>query len=445
MFVAIDMAKRVCIGAIIKMQQKFAGADNLNLLYPSGNVGTRKEGGKNAAGERYVYVKPESYFSHIFRSEDDPLLVLTEDDGKIGEPELMLPTIPLIAINGSLGIGIGYSTFIPNHDEFDCINVIEGLIRRILGEHVEIEPIKPYYRGFVGELTVVERKRKPKNDTSNSPIKPKRKRKINTVDDLNTISLDEANKLMIDENTKHTMVTKGIFDYVGADIQVSELPIGYWDNDYNKELHRMKDEKLLTSVEQNGKPGVVGFIIRGFKDLPATHKKLDLVKSVGLNNMVILNEKQMPVRYDNVMLLIETFFNWRLGWYLKRKEYQLKEIRREIDDLKLKLKLLTLIRGGKIKPVQSKAGLHSEMKQYNFDPSAIKSVKLTGLTDDHVAKIDKKITQLETKYTQLNHTTHQQLWLNDLDELKVVLNKRPKYSAVESEQKGKGKRRSSKK
>ena len=44
-------------GAIVGMAQNFCGSNNLNLLTPSGQFGTRRMGGKDAASARYIFTK----------------------------------------------------------------------------------------------------------------------------------------------------------------------------------------------------------------------------------------------------------------------------------------------------------------------------------------------------------------------------------------------------
>jgi DNA topoisomerase-2 len=55
--------------------QNFVGSNNVNILYPSGQFGTRLMGGKDAASERYVFTHLANVTRFIFREEDDDLLV----------------------------------------------------------------------------------------------------------------------------------------------------------------------------------------------------------------------------------------------------------------------------------------------------------------------------------------------------------------------------------
>ena len=41
--------------AIIGLAQEYTGSNNINYLLPKGQFGTRLEGGKDSASERYIY------------------------------------------------------------------------------------------------------------------------------------------------------------------------------------------------------------------------------------------------------------------------------------------------------------------------------------------------------------------------------------------------------
>ena len=137
-------------GTIIGMAQSFCGANNINLLTPSGQFGTRRMGGKDAASPRYVFTKLENITRAIFHPDDDELLKYLSDDGVSIEPEHYMPVIPMVLVNGSDGIGTGYSTKINNHDPRAIIANLRRLIR-----NEPMEPMEPYYSGFTGEVSFV--------------------------------------------------------------------------------------------------------------------------------------------------------------------------------------------------------------------------------------------------------------------------------------------------
>lgn len=85
------------------MAQDFVGSNNINLLVPSGQFGTRMTGGTDAASPRYIFTHLSPIARMLFPEEDDVLLTMREDDGQLIEPEYYCPVIPLLLVNGTQG------------------------------------------------------------------------------------------------------------------------------------------------------------------------------------------------------------------------------------------------------------------------------------------------------------------------------------------------------
>jgi DNA topoisomerase II len=135
--------------AIVGMAQNFCGSNNVNLLVPSGQFGTRRMGGKDHASARYIFTKLEKVTRTIFHPDDDELLEYIKEEGQTIEPEFYVPVIPMILVNGTEGIGTGWSSAIPNYDPR---RIIDNIRSKIGGESVR--PLVPSYCGFIGEVSV---------------------------------------------------------------------------------------------------------------------------------------------------------------------------------------------------------------------------------------------------------------------------------------------------
>jgi DNA topoisomerase II len=92
---------------IIALAQTFVGANNINLMSPNGQFGTRAMGGQNAASPRYIFTQLAPLARRIFPALDDPILKYLDEDGKKIEPEWYMPVIPMVLVNGADGIGTG--------------------------------------------------------------------------------------------------------------------------------------------------------------------------------------------------------------------------------------------------------------------------------------------------------------------------------------------------
>lgn len=205
---------------IIGMAQNFVGSNNINLLAPCGQFGTRLMGGKDAASPRYVFTKLENITRCIFHPHDDPLLDYLDDDGQSIEPAYYVPIIPMMLVNGSEGIGTGWSSSVPTYSPRDIIANIRRMIEGELAEHMV-----PWYRGFTGDITA-----KSGKDSANYVVSGK-------VD-------------VVDEGT----------------LVVSELPVGKWTTDYKQMLESMIIGAAPTNKEDGTAAAPTPQFIKSFKE-----------------------------------------------------------------------------------------------------------------------------------------------------------------------------------
>ncbi len=184
-------------GAIIGMAQNFVGSNNINLFEPNGQFGPRLEGGKDHASERYIFTVLNKLTRQIFPDVDDNILTYLDDDGTPVEPIYYAPIIPMILINGTVGIGTGFSTFIPCHDPKD---VILWLKNRLNGAQDDVK-INVYYNGFKGS---------------------------------------------IEEQDDGRYLISGCYTKIADNkIHITELPIGFWTSDFKQNLENLISDKKI--------------------------------------------------------------------------------------------------------------------------------------------------------------------------------------------------------
>ena len=149
------------------MAQDFVGSNNVNLLAPCGQFGTRIMGGKDAASSRYIFTKLEAVARKVFHPDDDAVLKYLDDDGQSIEPNYYVPVLPLALCNGADGIGTGWATSVPNYDPKQLIAVLRrmiahagddvdcdetSLLATCAAEDVGADGLAPSYRGFKGDV-----------------------------------------------------------------------------------------------------------------------------------------------------------------------------------------------------------------------------------------------------------------------------------------------------
>lgn len=65
------------------------------------------------------------------------------------EPSWYIPILPTVLINGTEGIGTGWSTNIPCYNPRE---VADAIIDKING--IEFKELMPWYKGFLGDIEV---------------------------------------------------------------------------------------------------------------------------------------------------------------------------------------------------------------------------------------------------------------------------------------------------
>jgi len=134
--------------AIVGMAQDFVGSNNINLLFPSGQFGTRRMMGSDSASARYIFTRLQKITRKIFHPDDDQILNYLDDDGTPIEPAFYVPVIPMILTNSSIGIGTGWSTSIPGHNPQEIIQTLRNIITSKKSSSV----LHPFYNGYKGEI-----------------------------------------------------------------------------------------------------------------------------------------------------------------------------------------------------------------------------------------------------------------------------------------------------
>lgn len=257
------------------MAQSFVGSNNINLLTPCGQFGTRLMGGKDAASPRYVFTKLENITRCIFHPDDDPILNYLEDDGQTIEPFCYVPVIPMILVNGSDGIGTGWSTNVPTYNPRE---IIENLRLMIAGE--EPNPMIPWYRGFTGEI-----RSKSGKDSMNFTV-------------------------------------SGVMDQVDdCTLRITELPIGCWTAAYKTNLESMlvgsvtakedgvapeKEFKVIKELRENHTDTKVLFTLgvasevldEHSHDMGSLYKKFKLEGSIATTNMTMFDMNSRIIKFD---------------------------------------------------------------------------------------------------------------------------------------------------
>jgi DNA topoisomerase-2 len=401
-------------GTIINLAQSFVGSNNIPLLQNRGQFGTRIHGGSDSASERYIFTLLSTATRYIFPEADDSSEILTylKDDGMPIEPTYYAGIIPMLIVNGSKGIGTGYSSEILCHDPRQ---VISHLKTKLSGGGVPCN-IEPYYQGFRG-----------------------------TIDDIS--APDSPAKWLI----------RGKYEVVGTDtIRVTELPVFYWTEDFKQYLESLQDangKKLF-----GGKPAIreytdistdeiVEFTIKFQKGLLAklqseskdmsdnpeiTHSVdgvenlLKLTTTKCTTNMHAFDHKEHLKKYNSIYEIVQEHYEVRLMLYGLRKEQLIKKLTHELNLISNKVRFISETLGGSI-DLRHKTDDEISVLLESFDTFGDESRKyLTHLPMSSVSKVAVERLNAERDKKQAQHddavaTSPTDMWIRELTALEGVL------------------------
>ncbi|EMD00619.1 hypothetical protein BAUCODRAFT_144266 [Baudoinia panamericana UAMH 10762] len=436
-------------GTIVGLAQNFVGSNNMNCLEPSGNFGSRLQGGQDAASARYIYTRLSPFARKVFHTTDEALLTYNTDDGKTIEPECYLPIVPMILINGADGIGTGWSTSIPNYNPED---VIANLKRRMEGDGKDaMQAMTPWFRGWTG----------PVEQTRDDQFK---------FNGVITVTGDNT-------------------------VEVTELPVRVWTQDFKDKLEDIikaeKSPSFIKDYVEYNTPERVHFIIKmEEKSMQSDEGKLadffKLSKPMATSNLVAFDAHGRIHKYATPLDIMEEFYQVRLQMYQKRKQHMLAEMQRELEKLSNQARFVKMIIDGKlVVSKKKKAVLVAELQKLGFTrfPKVVDAKKegefeaviepgtegeesnaddadtaagasdydyllgmaIWSLTQERVEKLLKQIGDKETEIDALTKKSAKDLWKTDLDALLEEWQKQLEEEAKrEKKVRSKGRRASAK-
>ena len=384
---------------IKNMAQDYVGANNLNTLDPIGQFGTRLQGGKDAAQSRYIFTKLNSLTRKLFNENDDVLCNYLDDDGQSIEPDYYYPILPNAVINGSDGIGTGYSTSIPMCNPKTICRYIKA---KIADE--ETPEIKPWYRGFKGK---------------------------------------------IESTSKGSYITRGCYKVMdGGTIVITELPVGKWTEDYTEFLDKISVERgketaknFVRSYIDNSTEDKVHIEVKlnpvilskwfnkiGKDGVPEIENKLKLTSSVSTTNITAFDENNIITKFSNIEELVDRWYGVRKGIYSKRRDYLLGKLRNELDIIKFRVQFIEeIIEDKRVINKKKKDVIIKELEDSNYPKFSEKiggdasydyliKMELLKLTYEEIEKLKAQRDKKQAEYDTLEGKTDTDLWVEDIND-----------------------------
>tara|TARA_Y100000389_G_scaffold161729_1_gene164267 strand:+ start:7847 stop:11287 length:3441 start_codon:yes stop_codon:yes gene_type:complete len=403
--------------AIISMAQNYVGSNNIHLLEPNGQFGTRLLSGKDAGSPRYLHTQLADISYKLFHPDDEKILDYIDDDGHLVEPETYYPVIPFVLVNGCQGIGTGYSTYIPPYNPIELVKLMKAKLN-----NENYPKLIPYFNGFKGRVYKIDEK----DNFMTKGLYEIMNYKTILIKELPIGSCFDSFKNFLDEiivdlttvqkksdkvpkkNTKSEF--KGVKNYRSQsteshahfEIEVEPLVLKEWLNKAAQEKH---SGELIDNIE----------------------KRFRLTSKMSTTNMHLYSNKGFVKKYKNYEEIADDFYEQRLTIYEKRKQYLLNKIEHEMKVLENKVRFIEMNISGELEiKNHSKPSLitfleEKEFMKENETFNYLINMPMYQLTKDLVEQLRNTYQSKKNEFEYIKQKTIQKFWIEDLDQLEASI------------------------
>jgi len=364
--------------AIVNLAQSFK--NNLPLMEEDGQFGSLRV--PEAGAPRYIGTRLHPNFRLVYKDFD--LLSPREEEGEVIEPEYFLPVVPMILVNGSSGIAVGFSSNIMGRDPLGVIAACEAILK---GKRVPlVSPMIPGFRGTFAQ----------------------------------------------DPDNHKRWIISGAFQRANTStIRITELPPSMTLEKYEQILDDLVDKKSIASYENNCRD-TIDFVVKMTRESLAAASDQDLVKMLRLEEyrteiFCTLDESGKLKIFESSEELTRYFVEFRLSFYDKRKALLIAGLEREIGVLSNRARFIKSIVDGELEvrnaPRDSVVARLESMSFDRVDSSFdyLLRMPIWSLTQEQYEKL---LAELEAARAELERTRALEpvgMYLSDLSELRKKL------------------------
>jgi len=367
--------------AIIGMAQKFK--NSMPLLQEIGQFGSLRS--PEAGAPRYVSTKLHDNFRLIYK--DFELLSPRYEEGSQIEPEYFLPIIPTVLLNGSSGIAVGFATNILNRNP---IELIDCCLSELSGKRFK-EPT-PWVNGFTGEVV-------PNPNSENSWIFKGRYCVKNTTT-----------------------------------IEITELPPSITYEKFDNYLNRLEDERRIASYDNNCKSDINYTLKMSRSQLSGLGTGDRLTRFLKMEekqteNLTVLDEHGKLKIFESASDIIKYFVEFRMKFYVKRKDFLIDKLEKELIILSNRAAFIKAIIDGKLKINNvPKKQIVMWLQTADFDEvdgsySYLLSMPIHTLTKEKYEELLLQESEKKKELSAVKETKPADMYVDDLNDLKKVLKK----------------------
>jgi len=301
------------------------------------------------------------------------------------EPKYYIPIIPMLLVNGSEGIGTGYSTNIPCYNPDDII----ANLKRLIDSDGTLEqlPMTPWYRGFKG-----------------------------------TIISESENKY----------ITTGVVKRINnTTLEITELPIGKWTQTFKEFLETLIETNDIIDYKNNCDDAIINFKIVMQKSVldnlsnDDIIKKLKLTSTINTSNMHVFDADSRIRKISCPEEIIYRFYQIRKEHYIKRKKYLLDKLSTDLNLLDSKIRFIQAVISEKIIVFNKKKDfIVKQIMEYpesfikiNDNYDYLLELKLSNFTLEKINEYLSKQKQFREEVDILSKTSINTMWNKELMDL----------------------------
>ena len=356
---------------IVKLANDYMGSNNINLLEPCGQFGTRLMGGKDASQTRYIFTRLSKETRTLFDQKDDAVLTYLDDDGRSIEPEHYIPVLPMVLVNGTEGIGTGFSCYVP---PFNPEDIKQNILNFTKG--IDMKKMKPWFRGFKGSIL---------------------------------------------EQDDDSWIAQGVWKCIGKTIKVTDLPPGRWTQDYKEHLDTLVEKKIIGGFTNNSTTENVDFIIQDYNGKDAV-KDLKLQKTIRCSNMHLFHPTKGICKYNSPGHILVDFIKLRMEYYKKRKAHLIDTTKKKAELCSHRARFVKMVIDGDIIVFRrKKQDLENQLSTLfpKIDDSYdyLLHVKTIEYTDERVKALFDEWNKLREEVYLIEATGYFEMWESDIKKL----------------------------
>ena len=370
-------------GTIITLSQPFKF--NCNPLECDGQVGSLRSP-KSVSAPRYLYVKL-SKFSDLWKT-DIELTNQIFDEGQYVEPENYLPIIPTVILNRQEGMAPGYKFSTMSYNPNDVINCcIDFIKHKCKDESTNDFVLHPYIREYDNKLWKV--------------------------------------------NDDGKWVSDGKFslDLKKDRVEITMFPYDTDFEGFEKHLNKLIEKNRIKDWKNFSEDSNIKYVVQFNKgELSKLGKRktvnshicnlFKLTKVVPDDLLWVLDENNKIRHFQTPQQLIEYFVKYRLNIYNDRKSRLVKILDDKYEKNSLLVKFIELVCKGKLKiRNRSKVDIKVDMDMHKL-PMYLIGTPMSKVTIEERDELLKENEAIKKELEYIKKTTIQQMYLNDLNELK---------------------------